>query len=245
MIASRGNSSRRHGLVKSRHSANRQAARRNRSVGAVAGSLRLIEAKRRGTPAQCPADTVGGVAERGLEPKVEALREEPLRFRLGQDLEPRIDPRLDRPLVQDIGAEPVDGANLRLLEVGDRLLETTLPALRVDRAAGGVRRAGLSRPLEIFPEPQLQLAGRLLGERHGENLVHARAARRENIDDARDQLACLAGAGRRFDHQPFVEGVAYPLSGRGVNEWCVAHVLADPVTAGDATRTDRRASSRP
>ena len=72
-------------------------------------------------------------------------------------------PRLDRPLAQQVGAEAVNRADVRLLEVGERRVEA--PALRA--ALAGPLRARF----ELRAQPQLQLAGRLLGERHRDDLV--------------------------------------------------------------------------
>ena len=56
-----------------------------------------------------------------MQPGAERLGEQPLGARLGQHLEQRIDPRFDRPLAQEVGAEAVDRADVRFLEALDRI----------------------------------------------------------------------------------------------------------------------------
>ena len=117
------------------------------------------------------------------------LVEEARRGGLGQHLEERIDAGFDRPLAQQVGAEAVDGADVRLLETGQR----------VDRAAcaSPERGRGAARAIEPLAQPQLQLAGGLLGERHRDDLSDRRPAFGEDRDDPPDQLGRLARCRRR------------------------------------------------
>ena len=142
----------------------------------------------------------GRILQRLLEPGAEGARVQPVGLRLGQHGEERIDARLDRPLAEQFRAEAVDGVDVRLLERLERVLETRRRARR--SACGRDRRALL---LERLAQAQLQLAGGLFGERHGDDLVHRRAAGREHAEDAVDELGRLAGAGRGFDDERVVE----------------------------------------
>ena len=74
-----------------------------------------------GAPTQGTTDPVRRIGQCLLEPSVERLPEGALR--LGQHVELRIHARLDRPLVQEVGTEPVDRADLRLFEVRTRVLD--------------------------------------------------------------------------------------------------------------------------
>ena len=80
-------------------------------------------------------------------PSRERLVEQPLGVAFGQHLEQRIDRRLDRPLAQQIGAEAVDGADVRLFELLDR-------AVRAARAVARRRRT----PARASPAPRAAAA---------------------------------------------------------------------------------------
>ena len=67
--------------------------------------------------------------------------------------------------------------------------------------------------LEAGAQAQLELAGGLLGEGHRDDAIDARAAVGQHVDDAADELARLAGAGRRLDDHRLVEGVADAVAG--------------------------------
>ncbi len=58
-----------------------------------------------------------------LQPLVDDAVQHPHRDRLQQDLEARVDVGLDGPLTQQVGAEAVDGADVGVLEVRERVLE--------------------------------------------------------------------------------------------------------------------------
>src|ERR1051325_5554673 len=102
-------------------------------------------------PARSPqraADACGRVLEARLPPAVERLLEQPLRLPFGEHAEQRIDPRLDRPFAQQIGAETVNGADVRFLAPLDR-------AFNPRRRARVARVAALL--FESLPKAQLQL----------------------------------------------------------------------------------------
>ena len=132
-----------------------------------------------------------------MQPRRKRFFEQPIGLRVGQHRKRRIDARFDRPLAQQLGAEAVDGADLRLFEVMHG---------GVEQAAGvRVGRGLLPRALELFAQAQLQLAGGLFAERDGHDLADRGALVRDQRDDAADQLGGLAGAGRGFDNQRLVE----------------------------------------
>ena len=130
-------------------------------------------------PPQRAPHAFGRLLELLVQPRVERLVEQPLGPRLGQHLEQRIDAGFDRPLAQQVGAEAVDRADVRLFEPLNGVGEV--------RARTSARDA-LPQALELLPDPQLQLARRLLGERDGDDLLDARAARRR----ARCRMRCTS-----------------------------------------------------
>ena len=150
---------------------------------------------------RAPAQRAPEPFRRGLEllgePGVEGAAVERLGLRLRQHLEARVHARLDGPLVEKVVAEAVDRADARLLEVGDGVLEPRAP------------RATLGRPLALLLESgaqsELQLAGRLLGERERRDRLDSPAPLGQDVDEARHQLARLPGAGRRLDDERLVE----------------------------------------
>src|SRR5262245_54716010 len=112
--------------------------------------------------------------------------------------------------MQDVVAEAVNRADARLFQVSDRVLQP--------RATLGV---GRLRPLVLEPgaQPQLELAGRLLGERQRGDRLHGAAPLGQHLHQARDQLAGLAGASGGLDDQRLVEGCADTLALGSVDEW--------------------------
>ena len=147
-------------------------------------------------PTERTPDTLGRVLETFFEPAGKRLIEETLGLPLGEHAEQRVDPCFDGTLAEQVGAEPVNGADVRLLEVLDGVLET--------RCGGGIaRRAALL--VQPLPQAKLQLARGLLGERHGNDLVHARAPGREHQENPVHELGCLARTRRRLDHERFIE----------------------------------------
>jgi len=183
--------------------------------------LVVREARETRSPAERPPHTLRRVLELLLEPAVEGPRVKPLGLGLGQHLEPGIDARLDRPLAQELGTETVNGGDVGLLEVSQRVFQVT-PALggRCRRWALGAPSARelLARSLEAGAETQLELAGGLLGERHRDDAIDRRVALGEDVDDPLNELGRLPGTRRRFDDQRLVEGVANPFAGFAVEE---------------------------
>ena len=72
----------------------------------------------------------------------------------------------------------------------------------------------LARALDLGAQPQLQLAGGLLGERHRDDAIELGAPARDHRDDPADQRGGLAGAGRGLDHQRGIEVVADAIAHR-------------------------------
>jgi hypothetical protein len=165
--ASRSKGSRRQGPSKSRHSASSRAARRTvRTVAAVA---------RPGAPAKRAAHPFGRILELLLQPAAEGFVEQALRPRLGQHVEHGIDPRFDGTLAQEIGAEAVNRAHVRLLEPLNRIAE-----IRPHVAIAGT----LPQTFELHAQPQLQLARRLFRERDRDDLLDARPPARQHVEHA-------------------------------------------------------------
>ena len=211
-MAGRSKRSRRHAVWKSRHSARLDAAASSRSVGrSFAPGSPKPPTERRLNARRSPS---GGVGQGRLEPGVEGLPENRLGVR--QHLEAGIDLRLHRPLAQQVGAEPVDGADLGFLEMGDGVLDVLGAGRARRRVPAGRRRS--TRALKPLPQAQLQLAGGLLGERHGEDLADLGRARRQHVDDAGDQLRRLPGAGRRLHEEALAERRPDALARRGVDQ---------------------------
>ena len=154
----------------------------------------VAEALPDGSP-QSPADPLGWILELQLDPRAKRLVEQPLRLRLGQDLEERVDARLDRPLPQQLRAEPVDRADVCLLQRLQGLVEH-LPF---------ARRRARARHVQRLAEPQLQLAGGLLRKRHRHDAAHLSPAGRQDADDAVDELGGFSRAGSGLDHERLVE----------------------------------------
>ena len=76
----------------------------------------------------------------------------------------------------------------------------------IEALALGAPRRGLE-PGAVQPlaQPELQLAGRLLGERDGDNLADIRSSFGDDPHDAADERGGLAGPGGRLDDQRGVE----------------------------------------
>src|SRR4029453_16372171 len=75
-----------------------------------------------GAAAQRAANSLRWVCQLFLKPAAECLGEEPRRGGFGEHLEQRVDARLDGPLAQQVGAEPVDRADVCLFELLERLV---------------------------------------------------------------------------------------------------------------------------
>ena len=128
---------------------------------------RPVVAAEGGAP-QRPAHALGRIRQLLLEPSAERIVEQPRRRRLGEHFEQRIDARLDRPLAQQVGAEAVNGADVRFFQ------RLSAP----HRAGDAVRRRSCDRrafAIEPLAQSQLQFAGGLLRERDGDDLVDRRS----------------------------------------------------------------------
>ena len=88
-------------------------------------------------------------------------------------------------------------------------MRATSSCLESARSSGrvlGLPWAASSRALELVAQPQLHLAGGLLGEGDGDDLPTARRGpSADDPDDARDQHGRLAGAGGGLDDEGGVE----------------------------------------
>ena len=138
-----------------------------------------------------------------MEPCPESAGIQPIGLRLGQHPEQRVHARFHGPLAEQVGAKSVDGIDVRLLERLERMFEA-LSDLLVGRRATGDRRTLV---FERLAQAQLELAGSLFRERHGDDPGHRRAARREDPQDAVDQFGRLARSGGRLDDERVVEGL--------------------------------------
>src|SRR5262249_62302010 len=82
-----------------------------------AGSGAVLESPSAPLLAQPAPDALTRRCQLPLEPAIEDAREQAARHIVGGHLELRINPRLHRPLAQQLGAECVDGADARDLEL--------------------------------------------------------------------------------------------------------------------------------
>ena len=144
-------------------------------------------------PAQRAPHAVGRVREHLLEPAPERLVEQSCRRGLGQDFEERIDASLDRTLAQEVRAERVNRADVCLLELRQRQIQT--PALF------DVLSRAHARVVQPFPQPELELAGGFLRERDRDDVADIRLAVGDDADNPADERRRLARAGRGFDDE--------------------------------------------
>ena len=144
-----------------------------------------------------PLNPLGGIRELLLKPRMKRRIVQPAGLRLGEDGKQRIDARLHGTFAQQVGAETMDGADLRFFQPAKRVVQP-LAFFR-----SGSRRA--ARFFELFAKPELQLAGGLLGERDGNDFGHLCAAGFDHPDDAVDELGGFACACGGFDDQRVVQ----------------------------------------
>ena len=159
--------------------------------------LVLAEPPRR-PPPQRPPHAFARRVEFTLQPVGERLVVQARALIVGEHREGGIDPGLYRPLAQQVGAEAVNRADVRFLEA----LHRRRQARRGN--TGGSR----ARVLELLAQPQLELAGRLLGERDGDDLIDPGPAGLDQPHDALHEFGGLAGAGGGLDDQRAVQRVA-------------------------------------
>ncbi len=151
---------------------------------------------RRGGSPQGAPDALGRTVEGLLEPGVKRAGIQLVRLRLGQDDEQGIHAGFDRAFAEQLGAEAVDGVDVRLLQRGQRLLQPSR-----DDSVGGVGAVFLER----LAQPELELAGGLFGERDGHDLHHRRAAAGQHPEDPLHELGGLPGACGGFHDERRVE----------------------------------------
>ena len=163
-------------------------------------------ARRQIAPPQQPPHPFAGMVEDFLEPSLERGVEHLARHVLGRDLEHRIDLRFHRPLAQQVGAERMNRPDARFFQLLERQIEARAPFAQ--------RFGALPRALDFRAQPQLQLARRLLGERHRDDSRQLAAPRPDHRHDSIHQRRGLAGARRRLDYQRDVEVVANPIAHR-------------------------------
>ncbi len=144
--------------------------------GAARRSLRPHAAPQR------PAQSLRRIFQLLVQATTGTLRRTAARARLGEHLEQRIDARFDRTLAQQVGTEAVNGADVGLLEPLNRVGEVLLH-VRLGSA--------LPQAFQLLADSQLQLAGRLLGERDRHHLLdRARPSRARAGCAARARWSC-------------------------------------------------------
>ncbi len=162
-----------------------------------------------------------------LEPTVEDSTVDTFGLILGRDLEQRVDACLERTLSEEVGAESMDGADVRLFELGEAALE---PRRHLVVARGAARAADF---LELSPEPELQLTCRFLGEGDGGETRELAPAAAHHFDDAAHERRRLSRSRRRLDDECRVELLADRPSGGLVGER-VRHVRFRSQLSGDS-----------
>jgi hypothetical protein len=120
----------------------------------------------------------------------ERLVEDPVGARLGEHLEQGIDARLDRPFAQQIGAEAVNRADVRFLQALNGVGEV---APDVGRATP------LAQALELFLMRSFSSPAAFSVKVTATICSIARAAAGQHVQNPRDQLGGLAGAGGGLD----------------------------------------------
>ena len=140
-----------------------------------------------------------------LQPDVERLGVQPSRLALGQDAEERVDPRFHGPFAQQIRAEAMDGADVRLFQVHQRPFQK--------RARARIQVRVVQPPLEFLSQTKLQLAGGLFGERHCDEIADTGLTGGQHADDATHQLGGLAGSSSGFDDEGGVQVAGNGIAG--------------------------------
>ena len=186
-----------------------QASPRSREVAAIHQRAGRVSEQRPGAllarpAAEDPLHPGPGLGELALEPAVEGAVEELVGNVFRRHLELRIDPGLDRPLAQEIGAEGVDGPDPGLLEPGECIGQALALGLRHGFVPAGA--------LDLGSQPELHLARGDLGEGHRHHPVEPPLAGSQHGQDAPDELRGLSGPGRRLDDQRGVEVGGDPLA---------------------------------
>jgi hypothetical protein len=89
---------------------------------AVLTRARAEKRERRRSPEGTP-HTFRRIGQLLLQPPAKRLFEQPLRLRFGQHSKQRVDARLDRPLAQQLGTEPMNRIDVGFFEAAKRLVE--------------------------------------------------------------------------------------------------------------------------
>ena len=159
-----------------------------------------------------------------------------VRKRLGlffrSNLEERVDPCLDRPLMKKVAAEGVDRADARKLQFLERAVQPIAFLARRFRP----------RLLDLAAEAQLHLAGRLFGEGDRDDPVERAGASADQPDDPTDQRGCLAGSRRRLDEEARAELGQDPAACLSVGE--IGHGDARTARSGSRRSCGFRAARR-
>jgi hypothetical protein len=145
-----------------------------------------------------------------LEPPVERQVEEAARYIIGRHLEQGIDARLNGSLPEQVAAIRMDRSNARFFQLAERIVE---PSFLLD-AAGRI----LPPALDRAAKPQLQLAGRSVGECNCDDAGQDRTSGPDSSHYARHKFAGLAGPGGGFDHEIDVETFADAIPSRLIGE---------------------------
>ena len=153
-------------------------------------------------------------AQLRLAPAPEGLPVETRGFDLRKILEGGIDLGLNRAFAQDLSAEGVNGANARLFQACEGLLEIPhfefpIPSLR--RYAS--LRPKLSQgPVQLLSQAQLQFAGGLAREGDGHHTLDGGESLPEHRHHPVHQLRRFARAGCRLDNQAFFKRAFNPVA---------------------------------
>jgi hypothetical protein len=131
-----------------------------------------------------------------LEPAVERGSEDRVGFLLGCDFEQRIDSRLDWAFLKQVAAKRVNGADARLFELFQGLVET-VPFGAVARIAAAI--------LDSLAHPEFEFARGFFRKRHRDNFVESSSAGGDYGNYPAHQLSGFTGPRRRFDDHRDVE----------------------------------------
>ena len=167
--------------------------------GGILKLLRRRQAVRRisrSEPDQSAAQARCAFTELQLHPRPKGPLVDPRRLLLGKLFEARIDHRLHGALAQDLRAERMNGADRGFLQMLQRILD-------VDSLGWTGRR--IPSAVQILPQPQLQFARGLVGERHGNDAIDGGDAFGQHPHNTRHQFSGLPRASRRFYQQTLVQ----------------------------------------
>ena len=179
-------------------------------------------------PPQQAAHSLARIVQHPLEPSFERGVEHLARNVLGRDFEHRIDPRFHRPLPQQVGAKRMNRSYACFFELLERLVEA--------QPRFAQKFGAMARTFDFAAQPQLQLAGRLLGERHRDDPRQLAAPRSDHRHDSIHQRRGLARTGGGLDYERDAEVVANPIAHRLVGYDGIGHGVSASRAAGSAAR---------